>query len=124
MGQAKKRGTREERIKQATDRIFTDIPPTKFFGFSSAGNPEESLINFDPDPDGLVCMVWCITEANLHEDRQDTGIDLQIGDWLFSTGTHHNVTVHGPFKKPEDAFESARVKVGATQFLRAIDSDF
>ena len=66
MGQAKRRGTKEERVKQAMDRpddVFSlgeNLFPEEegllqFFGYSTLASPGESP--FDLDVPGMVCMI-------------------------------------------------------------------
>lgn len=111
MGQAKKRGTREERIAQAME----SKQPEQFFGYDRERKPEESP--FEVSEDGLVCMVSRITRENLEVARQESGLDFQLGDWFCSTGAHNETVVHGPFKTVEDAFEFARSEAGAIRFM-------
>lgn len=115
MGQAKRRGTREERIAQAAERAAADQHPTQFFGYNRERHTEESP--FELSEDGLVCMVSSITGMNLVEVRQHSGIDFKLGDWFCSTGAHENTVVHGPFSSTEEAFNYARDSVGAVRFL-------
>lgn len=111
MGQAKKRGTREERVAQAVQ----SKQPEQFFGYNKERGPEESP--FEISEDGLICMVSRITEENLEVARQESGISFQLGEWFCSTGAHNKTVVHGPFKTSEDAFEFARLEAGAIRFM-------
>jgi len=111
MGQARKRGTREERMAQA----MQSKQPEQFFGYNRERRPDESP--FEITEDGLVCMVSRITRVNWEVARQESGLDFQLGDWFCSTGAHSETVVHGPFKTVEDAFEFARVGAGAIRFM-------
>lgn len=111
MGQAKKRGTKEERIAQA----IQSKQPEQFFGYNRERRPEESP--FEVSEDGLICMVSRITTENFEVARQETGINFQLGEWFCSTGAHSETVVHGPFKTGEDAFEFARLEAGAVRFV-------
>lgn len=111
MGQAKKRGTREERMAQA----MQSRQPEQFFGYNRERKPEESP--FEISEDGLVCMVSRITKANLEIARKESGLDFQLGDWFCSTGAHSETVVHGPFKTVEEGLEFARLKAGAIRFM-------
>ena len=111
MGQARKRGTREERTAQA----MQSKQPEQFFGYSRERRPDESP--FEVSEDGLVCMVSRITSVNLEVARQQSGLDFQLGDWFCSTGAHSETVVHGPFKTAQDAFDFAHSEVGAVRFM-------
>jgi hypothetical protein len=113
MGQAKKRGTREERIAQAAELI----PPEQFFGYSKERKPDESP--FEMSTDNLVCMVSSITKINIEAVLQECGSEFNLGDWFCSTGAHENTAVHGPFKTAEEAFEFGRLEVGAVRFINS-----
>ena len=115
MGQAKRRGTLEERIAHATERALANQHPTQFFGYNRERHSEESP--FELSEDGLVCMVSSISGMNLVEIRQHSGIDFKLGDWFCSTGAHEKTAVHGPFSSEEDAFDYAKEAVGAVRFL-------
>jgi hypothetical protein len=111
MGQAKQRGTREERVHQAEQ----NEEPEKFFGFKSERKPNETP--FDMNVDDLVCMVSSITKMNLSEVQEDCGEHFQIGQWFCSTGAHNDTVVHGPFNTQEEAFDFAKTEAGAIRFM-------
>lgn len=111
MGQAKRRGTREERVHQAGQ----NKEPERFFGFNSERKPDESP--FDMSEEGLVCMISSITKINLRELQEDFGERFQIGQWFCSTGAHNGTVVHGPFNTQEEAFDFAKNEVGAIRFV-------
>ena len=111
MGQARKRGTPEERTAEAMQLK----QPEKFFGYDRERRPDESP--FDVSEDGLVCMVSRITSVYLEVARQQSGFDFQLGDWFCSTVAHSETVVHGPFKTVEDAVSFAHSEVGAVRFM-------
>lgn len=111
MGQAKARGTREERIAQAMQKN----EPDQYFGYSRERRPEESP--FDLPEDGLVCMVSRIDERNLALARRETGKDFKLGQWFCSTGAHSETVVHGPFETHESAFNFAYENYGVVRFM-------
>ena len=113
MGQAKKRGTREERIAQA----MLMREPEQFFGYDRERRPDESP--FELPEDGLVCMVTSITSQNLEAARMETGKNFEIGQWFCSTGAHSTTVVHGPFESSESAFNFAHEKFGVVRFMSA-----
>jgi hypothetical protein len=128
MGQAKRRGTKEERVKQAMDRpddVFSlgeNLFPEEegllqFFGYSTLASPGESP--FDLDVPGMVCMISNIAPCNLKPIRDETGIAFNLGDWFVSVGAHDAITVHGPFPDEEECFEFARANCGAVRFKAA-----
>ena len=110
MGQAKKRGTREERIAQAMQMR----EPEQFFGYNRERRPDESP--FDLPEDGLVCMVSSITGLNAEALKHETGKDFEIGQWFCSTGAHNETVVHGPFESSEEAFNFANENFGVIRF--------
>lgn len=116
MGQAKKRGTHEERVSQAIERIQAERLPKQFFGYSRELRPNESP--FDISPDGLVCTLTRISQEELDAEQCDPEIDgVKGGDWAFTTGSDDNIVVHNAFGKLEDAFEFGRREVGAIRFI-------
>ncbi len=122
MGQAKARGTREQRIAQAIEQAQLMKMPEQFFGYNREQRAHESA--FEITTDGLVCMVSSVVPVNLEATRQHSGIDFKLGDWFCSTGAHENTVVHGPFKSAEEGFEFARQKVGAIRFQAGPEWDF
>lgn len=117
MGQAKRRGTREERIHQSgknkEQNKEQNKEPEKFFGFTSERKPDESP--FEMSEDGLVCMVSSITKMNLREVQEDFGEHFKIGQWFCSA--QNGTVVHGPFDTAEEAFDFAQTKVGVIRFV-------
>ena len=113
MGQAKKRGTHEERIAQA----MLMREPEQFFGYDRERRPDESP--FELPEDGLVCMVSSITGQNLEAARMETGKNFEIGQWFCSTGAHSTTVVHGPFESSESAFNFAHENFGVVRFMSA-----
>lgn len=111
VGQAKARGTREERIAQAMQMK----EPDQFFGYNRERLPDESP--FDLPEDGLVCMVSKIDDRNLELARQETGKDFKLGQWFCSTGAHTETVVHGPFETSESAFDFAYQNFGVVRFM-------
>lgn len=118
MGQAKQRGTREERVNQAAQNKEQNKEPERFFGFKSEHKPEETL--FDIDENDLVCMVSSITKMNLSEVQEDWGNKFKIGQWFCSAGSHEKTVVYGPFTLNE-AFEFGRTEKGAVRFVKEIN---
>lgn len=128
MGQAKQRGSKEERVKQAMDRmeeVFSQgenlFPEEEgllqFFGYSTEASPGESP--FDLDIPGMVCMISNVAACNLKPIRDETGIPFNLGDWFVSVGSHDAITVHGPFPDEEICFEFAKTNCGAIRFKGA-----
>ena len=111
VGQAKARGTREERIAKAMQMK----EPDQFFGYNRERRPDESP--FDLPEDGLVCMVSKIDARNLELARQETGKDFKLGQWFCSTGAHSETVVHGPFETSESAFDFAYQNFGVVRFM-------
>ncbi len=128
MGQAKRRGTKEERIKEAMDRIqdiFSqgeNLYPeeeglVQFFGYSTPASPGESP--FDLPELGLVCMVSNIAPCNMEPIRAETGIPFELGQWFVSEGSHASTKVHGPFVDEQQSFEFAKAHCRAIRFKTA-----
>jgi hypothetical protein len=128
MGQAKQRGSREERVRQAMDRmeeVFSQgenlFPEEEgllqFFGYNTEASPGESP--FDLDVPGMVCMISNVAACNLKPIRDETGIPFNLGDWFVSVGSHDAITVHGPFPDEEICFEFAKTNCGAIRFKSA-----
>ena len=111
MGQAKQRGTREDRIKQAAANKW----PEQYFGYDRARLENESPFDFPEE--GLVCMVQNITLVNQAGLQSETGIEFPLGEWICSTGVHENTVVDGPFKLSNDAFKFAETKVNVVRFV-------
>ena len=111
MGQAKARGTREERIAQAVQMN----QPEQFFGYNRERRPDESP--FEISEDGLVCMVARITPENLEAAIRETGKDFKPGQWFCSTGAHSETVVHGPFDTSDSAFSFAHDNHGVVRFM-------
>ena len=114
VGQAKARGTREERIAKAMQMK----EPDQFFGYNRERRPDESP--FDLPEDGLVCMVSKIDARNLELARQETGKDFKLGQWFCSTGAHSETVVHGPFETSESAFDFAYQNFGVVRFMSLV----
>ena len=128
MGQAKRRGTREERVKQAIKQIDemlsqgSNLYPeeeglVQFFGYSTPASPGESP--FDLPELGLVCMVSNIAPCNLEPIRFETGIPFELGQWFVSEGSHESTKVHGPFADEQECFEFAKANCRAIRFKTA-----
>ena len=128
MGQAKRRGTREERVKQAMERMEEVLSQDEnlfseeegllqFFGYSTLAAPGESP--FELPESGMVCMVSNVVSCNLQPIRAETGIPFNLGDWFVSIGAHDAITVHGPFPDEEVCFEFAKANCGAVRFKTA-----
>lgn len=128
MGQAKRRGTKEERVKQAMERmdeVFAQgenlFPEEEgllqFFGYSTSAAPGESP--FELPELGLVCMVSNIAPCNLEPIKAETGIAFELGDWFVSEGSHDATKVHGPFSDEHECFEFAKANCGAVRFKAA-----
>lgn len=126
MGEAKRRGTRDERMAQARAKLIEEFRnfPKQFFGFNRECRPDESP--FDLSEDGLVCMVSELTALNLDDMKKSTNKDWEVGQWFCSTGAHENTVTHGPFESVEDAFDFAQSKFGSIRFvcMPEIDPDY
>jgi len=126
MGQAKQRGTREQRIAEALQRDAEapeqidelegdgDDFPRMFWGYDRERRPGETPFDV---PDDMVCMVSNITPMNQAPVNADTGIDFELGEWFVSTGRCADTVVHGPFDTLNEAFEYARTETGAIRFI-------
>ena len=128
MGQAKRRGTKEDRVKQATEHMEeilsqgSNLFPEEegllqFFGYSTLASPGESPLDL-PEL-GLVCMVSNITSYNLEPLRAETGIYFEIGQWFVSEGSYTSTKVHGPFTDEQSCFEFAKENFDAVRFKGA-----
>jgi hypothetical protein len=119
MGQAKSRGTREQRMSGAQQRDHSDTGAfdtlERFLGFDRLRTKDERPL--DLPEDALVCMASNIAAANQVALREQSGLDFQLGDWFVSSGAHDNTKIHGPFPTVDAAFEFARVNFGAVRFV-------
>ena len=76
--------------------------PIQFYGY---------LNEQDVEP---TCMVSNVTKDTVRELNQLYG--LKVNEWFLSSGRCGKTEVHGPYKKPEEAFEQARAKYGVAEF--------
>lgn len=112
MGQAKNRGTREQRLAEAQQQT----EPDQYFGFNRLRTKDE--LPHDLPEDALVCMASNIVAVNCDAVRRHSGLDLKIGDWFVSAGPHEESVVHGPYQTIEEACEFARIKYNAIRFVK------
>lgn len=124
MGQAKNRGTKEQRVSQAIERISAEMSafPVMYFGYDRPRRVDESPLEISQN--GLVCMVSSIAQDNQKPLQESTGIDFQIGQWFASSGAHENAVVHGPFDDANVAMDFASTNFGAVRFNSAPAFDF
>lgn len=116
MGEAKRRGTREQRIAEASrvnQEAESDDFPTMFWGYDR--EPRRGELPGET-PDDMVCMVSNITPLNQRHLNATAGLDFKLGDWFVSTGRHEDSKVHGPFNTAEKAFDYAKAESGAVRF--------
>lgn len=140
MGQAKQRGTREQRQEEARQRILEerqhlqnlinedeedvvyemdemdeeDDFPQMWWGYDRERKQHELPVEI---PDDMVCMVSNITTVNQADINRSLGSDFQLGEWFVSTGRHEDSVVHGPFSTMDAAFNYAKDELGAIRFL-------
>ncbi|MFZ6780412.1 hypothetical protein ACO0LD_26580 [Undibacterium sp. Ji83W] len=118
MGQAKSRGTqqqRKEEAQQRNQRFNSTDDLQRFLGFNRLQSKDE--FPGDVPEDALVCLVSNIVMLNQDALCQQSGLKFQIGDWFVSTGKHENTVIHGPFLTVEVAFEFARINFDAVRFV-------
>lgn len=118
MGQARRRGTRDQRVAEAqqkADQLAVEIEfPQMFFGYNRERHPGEMPFDI---PDDMVCMVSNITAMNQADINAHLSNSFEIGQWFVSTGRHSDTVVNGPFSSMDDAFEMARSTLGVTRFI-------
>ena len=118
MGQARRRGTRDQRVSEARQRVEQRVVesdfPQMFFGYNRDRHPSETPFDI---PDDMVCMVSNITAMNQADINAQLSIRFEIGQWFLSTGRHGDTVVNGPYSSMEDAFEMARSAFGITRFI-------
>lgn len=115
MGEAKRRGTREERVQKSIEQFNKEIFPNCFCGYSRKRRPDE--LPFDLGADGLVCTLVRITEKSINEAQADfKEKKIELYDWFVSPIVDSAEDLFGPFKKVNDAFQFARLNFGAIQF--------
>lgn len=119
MGQAKNRGTKEQRTSQAIEIIKAQMSafPVMYFGYDRQRREDESP--FEISQDGLVCMVSNIAQDNQKPLQESTGIDFQMGQWFASSGVHGNTVVKGPFGDAYAAMDFSKANFGAVRFNSA-----
>lgn len=118
MGQAKNRGSRQQRVEQAMQRdqgAGSIEGLQRYLGFNRKRS--EGDLPWDTPEDALACMVSNIVAANLGPVSQQSGLNFQIGEWFVSVGAHESTVVHGPFATTELAFEFARINFNTVRFV-------
>lgn len=118
MGQAKNRGTQQQRKEEAQQRhqSFNSTDDLqRFLGFNRLQSKDE--FPGEMPEDALVCLVSNIVMLNQGALCLQSGLTFQIGDWFVSTGKHESTVVHGPFLTVEAAFEFARTSFNAVRFM-------
>ena len=123
MGEAKRRGTREQRVASALERLLEEEDlaeeelalfdadfPMMLFGYPQEAAPFVS----DLEP---VCMISNITVKNQADISAALGVHLQLGDWFVSSGSHENSILTGPFDSMESALDFGRTEYGVFRFL-------
>ena len=119
MGQAKNRGTKQQRTdeaQQGNQNSDSTEDLLRFVGFNRLRTKDE--LPFDIPEDALVCLVSNIVSVNHDALCKKAGLKFQIGDWFVSVGKHESSVVHGPFLGMEEALEFARINFNAVRFLQ------
>lgn len=88
--------------------------PIRFFGYNCERPSHQSPLTISED--GLVCMVSEVTQLNQDPVNEGFESDFKIGEWFLSWNSCETIECSGPYTLAEEAFEVARVELGAIRF--------